>query len=524
MDVMKSFRSVLKEVPQLKTVILNFSEETIANPPDVSIKNIKDEELIFVLDEVHKQNFDSIVIAAEADKAKNIYKLVEYFNSKLGIFKSIDKIELNQADKEIPEELREEYKAGNILNLKEDVKDLHTGLIGKIVYRGPTYVTLEINEDLSFKRWISDVETIIKEEPKMEARRIPTFANYVTEAYPADVKKAHMDRLHFCVMAQKEFDRLLDDESKDQQLVLVALDKTAHYLDIEEYALDNPDEIDDHMVSSFVSHMRDAAQALEELDDLENHEAYMEKHAHAMMNAIHGDSEDPKEESYQFEQTTNKVLTPNELHLNDDDLKEIEKHIDQLEWEDIKHIYDKQEPQEMEESIDLDEDLTAAQRMKKKMEFLKTRAKREIAKKIAMKRVGSQGRLKKRAILHARQLIMKRILRGRDKSRLSAAEKNRIEEIVRKAKPAVMRISNRLLPKLRQLELKRLKHVKEQQIIDVATQERTAVRPTSNAEDQLAWTKAHLSGDTTTIGNPEAPDFNYAKNTQKRKQYRKMEV
>ena len=76
MDVMKSFRSVLKEVPQLKTVILNFSEETIANPSDISIKNIKDEELIFVLDEVHQQKFDSIVIAAEADKLKIFINLL----------------------------------------------------------------------------------------------------------------------------------------------------------------------------------------------------------------------------------------------------------------------------------------------------------------------------------------------------------------------------------------------------------------------------------------------------------------
>lgn len=520
---MKSFKTVLREVPPIKTVILNFSEETIANPSDISIRNVKDEELLRVLDEVHKQKFGSVVIAGPSEKAKHIHKLVEYFNEKLDLFKTVEKIELDDKPKEIPEELREEYKSGLILNLKEDVKDLHTGLVGKIVYRGPTYVTLEINEDLSFKRWINDVDPITKEEPTMEARRIPTFVDYVSEAYPADVKKGHIDRLHFCPMAQKEFDRLLDDETKDQQLVLVALDKTAHYLDIEEYALDNPDEIDDHMVSAFVSHMRDASQALDKLGDLENHEAYMEKHAHAMMNAIHGDDPEDQEESYQFEQTTNKPQTPNELHLNDKDLEEIEKHIDQLEWEDIRHLYDDQEQEEMEESLNLDEALTAAQRMKKKMEFLKTRAKREIARKIAMKRVGSQGRLKKRAILHARQLIMKRILRGRDRSKLSAAEKNRIEEIVRKARPAVMRISNRLMPKLRQLELKRLRHVREQQIIDVAAKEKTAVKPTSNASDQLAWTKAHISGDSQTIANPDNPEFNYAKNTKKRKEFRKLE-
>jgi hypothetical protein len=273
----------------------------------------------------------------------------------------------------------------------------------------------------------------------------------------------------------------------------------------------------------------------------------MEMHAHKMMNIVHGADPGSKEESYNMEGFRNFVQEKTDPaqaqsikmdpHLDDKDLADIEKHIDQMEWEDVRHILDqdKQDETQAGDATDeafedallgdiLDEGLTAAQRMKKKMEFLKTRAKREIAKKIAMKRVGSQGRLKKRAILHARQLIMKRILRGRDKSRLSAAEKNRIEEIVRKAKPAVMRISNRLLPKLRQLELKRLKHVKEQQVVDVAAKQHTAIKPTSNAEDQLAWTKAHLSGDTTTIGNPEAPDFNYAKNTQKRKQFRKMEV
>ena len=69
--------------------------------------------------------------------------------------------------------------------------------------------------------------------------------------------------------------------------------------------------------------------------------------------------------------------------------------------------------------------------------------------------------MKKRAITHARTLIMQRLLAKRKKAQLSSAEKDRIETILKKSKGAVMRISNRLLPKLRQLEMKRMRNVQE---------------------------------------------------------------
>jgi hypothetical protein len=259
----------------------------------------------------------------------------------------------------------------------------------------------------------------------------------------------------------------------------------------------------------------------------------MELHAHKMMNLIHGDAPGPKEENMnnfknflmQEQQGETRVAKPGDEvgeHLTDDDVKKIEQHIDQIEWEDVRHLYADQEHAEMEEAFELDEaDLTAAQRMKKKMEFLKTKAKREIARKIALKRMSSQGRLKKKAIVHARQLIMQRILRGRNKASLSAAEKSRIENIVNKAKGAVVRISNRLMPKLRELEQKRLKHMREDwaESGDVEAKSNQSIANDVQGDERLERNRLRLAGKTIPTSN-----LDYDSNTKRRKEFRKLEV
>lgn len=409
---------------------------------------------------------------------------------------------------------REDYLAGNIYKLGESVTDSFTGLTGKIVYRGPTYVTMQIDEDLSFKRWVDTIDE-----------------NWM----PADIVMHHLNRLHYCPGAQDAFSVLLKDESKDQSLVQTALDKTAHYLDIEEYAAENPSSINDHMISAFIMHIRDTSQLLDNLGVLPAHESYMELHVHNMMNLIHGLISTKEENMENFknfiikEQEAEKTATPGDEvgeHLTDDDLRAIEQHIDQLEWADIEHLYDEQEHAEIEESHDLDEaNLTAAQRMKKKMEFLKTKAKREIARKIALKRLSSQGKLKKKAIVHARQLIMQRILRGRNRASLSAAEKTRIENIVNKAKTAVVRISNRLIPKLRQLEQQRLRHVHEDWAESGDTESKSYDTVVQHDTDttgnpRLADTKHRLTGFKQTV----TANLDHAKNIKKRKEFRKLEV
>ena len=406
---------------------------------------------------------------------------------------------------------REAFLSGDVFKLGESVTDSFTGLSGQVVYRGPTYVTIQIEQDLSFKRWVETVDE-----------------NWM----PDDLVQHHLNRLHYCPGAQEQFKKLLGSETLDPGLVQTALDKTAHYLDIEEYAADNPESIDDHMISAFVAHLRDAGQLLDKLGVLPDHEDYMELHAHKMMNLIHGDASGPKEENMnnfkdflmQEQQGETKVAKPgNEVgeHLTDDDLKDIEQHIDKIEWEDVRHLYADQEHAEMEESFNLDEaNLTAAQRMKKKMEFLKSRAKREIARKIALKRMSSQPRLKKKAIVHARKMILQRLLRGRNKSSLSAAEKSRIENIIDRAKGAVVRISNRLMPRLRELEQQRLKRMHEDwaETGDVEAKSSQSIAADTVGDDRLERTKQRLAGK-----HVPAANIDYAAHNKKRKQFGHME-
>jgi hypothetical protein len=415
---------------------------------------------------------------------------------------------------------RDHYVAGIGFKLGDIVEDSFTGLEGRIVYRGPTYVTLQIDEDVSFKRWVEDVE------PQTQI--------------PADLKQHHLHRLKFCPGAVTEFSRMLDDSSLDQSIVLTALDKTAHYLDIEEHASSLiPSTLNDHSISEFVSNMRAASQLLNALGVLPAHESYMEMHAHQMMNIVHGNAPGPKEESMEnfknfYVQEAADIEDPGTKHLTDRDLADIESHIDKLEWEDIRHLYDDQEHQEMEESFntELDEALTAAQRMKKRFEFMKTKAKREIAAKIARKRLSSPGKLKQKSIKHARALILAKVLKGRSKDSLSAAEKDRIEAIVHKAKGAVVRISNKLLPKLRDLEKRRLRSMHESLLEDWAesgdVEEKSSeiIATNDTPEDihpGLTSAKRILTGfDPTPIDPRDQVD--HPKHMRKIKNFRKMEV
>ena len=347
----------------------------------------------------------------------------------------------------VHEDNRETYVSGQRLRLGERVLDTFTGLEGRIVYRGPTYVTVQIDEETRFKRWIDDVDSLQEQEQDE-----PSIQGFREFAMPADIKRNLMDSLSYCPSAQKAFAPMLGNSSYDQGLVLEALDATAHYLRIEQRADEMPGSVDDHGLTQFNEHMRHASQMLSSLGVLEEHRSYIEMHAHKMLQLVHQE----------------KIAEArNHPDISDQDLLSIEKHIDALEWADIQHLYADQDHQEAEEEEytpageTLDEALTAADRIKKRFEFLKSKSKREIGAQLARHRASSPERLKKRAVTHARTLIMQRLLKGRDKSSLSAQEKDRIEGIVRGAKQAVVRISNRLMPKLRQLEMKRLRTVKE---------------------------------------------------------------
>lgn len=295
---------------------------------------------------------------------------------------------------------RENYVQGLELPLGSQAQDLHTGLWGKVVYRGPTYVTLQLDEDVSFKRWIKDVEAL-------HSITLPEILTYTFRGY------------------------------------------------IEE-------------------------------NNMNNFKDYI--------------SEKDKDKKPQVESDA-------DLQLSDTDLKEIETQIDHMKWEDIQD--DLEEGSPLEAQVELDEDLTQLQRIQKKFVFMKSRAKRQVARRIAMRRPSNQGKLKKKAVVHARKLIKSKILRGRDYRKLSAAEKNRIENQLKRMGPAVARISNRLMPVIRTLEHARMKRMNE-------TEQATV----SHSSAQVQQNINHLQGVNPSIEPQTTPFRNHKQNMQN---HRKLE-
>ena len=53
--------------------------------------------------------------------------------------------------------LREQFVAGNIFNIGSLVENLNTGLVGRILRKGTSYVIAVTNEGIMFKSWISDL-------------------------------------------------------------------------------------------------------------------------------------------------------------------------------------------------------------------------------------------------------------------------------------------------------------------------------------------------------------------------------
>jgi hypothetical protein len=140
--------------------------------------------------------------------------------------------------------------------------------------------------------------------------------------------------------------------------------------------------------------------------------------------------------------------------FSEDDINEM---VDKLEWEDIVDLYSEEELIE-EETEQLDEKISAQSRLKRRQGFARGKGKRNTAKSIKLRRASTPETLQKRAQLAARRAIYQRFLRGRDKSALSASEKDRIEQQVKGMKNIQSSIATRMVPKMRSIEQKRLAH------------------------------------------------------------------
>ena len=104
----------------------------------------------------------------------------------------------------------------------------------------------------------------------------------------------------------------------------------------------------------------------------------------------------------------------------------------------------------------LDEVLTRAGRIKAKINLRKTGAKRKRGLKIALKRRATTKVANKRARRLATKALKKRFLQGRNPSKLSVSERERIERIVAKKKSIINRIALKMVPRVRKMEQQRM--------------------------------------------------------------------
>jgi hypothetical protein len=140
--------------------------------------------------------------------------------------------------------------------------------------------------------------------------------------------------------------------------------------------------------------------------------------------------------------------------LTDDDMNKM---VDELEWEDIVDLYSDDElTDDEDDKKELEEAISVQGRLKKKQSFARFKGRRNVARGMKLRRASDVNTLQRRATLAARRALYKRFLRGRNKSSLSAAEKDRVEKQVASLKMIQNNLAQRMLPKIRKIEQQRL--------------------------------------------------------------------
>lgn len=146
--------------------------------------------------------------------------------------------------------------------------------------------------------------------------------------------------------------------------------------------------------------------------------------------------------------------------LTKQDIAELEHEADTITYEKALEYGAFDDEDDEEPEVNITEVLSVQGRLKRKFAARKNRQKLKVARGIALRRGSSPDRLKKRATRGARGAVYKRLLKGRDKSKLPPAEKGRLEKLIGMYAPLVSRLAVRMLPGMRKMEISRMKNRK----------------------------------------------------------------
>jgi hypothetical protein len=171
--------------------------------------------------------------------------------------------------------------------------------------------------------------------------------------------------------------------------------------------------------------------------------------------------------------STDTTMSKDPFFKEDFSEEEIDEMVNSVTDQDIEDLYEEDEivlvydddgeeipPLQEESKYDLMEVLSRTERMKGKIRLRKTSAKRGRSTKIALKRFSNPATINKRARRLAIKLMKKRMLRGRDYSKVSVGEKERIEKTLSKRKDVINRVAQKLVSRVRKVEKARMSHGK----------------------------------------------------------------
>jgi len=131
--------------------------------------------------------------------------------------------------------------------------------------------------------------------------------------------------------------------------------------------------------------------------------------------------------------------------------EELDSIVEELQWEDIADLWEDSEFVE-----ELDEAISATARMKKSQKFKSRKTAVGQSRRLKLKRAASTDVINRRSKVAARQAIIRKLLKGRQKHQLSAAEKDRIEKQASNILSGQKGLVARMVPKVRSLERSRL--------------------------------------------------------------------
>jgi hypothetical protein len=163
---------------------------------------------------------------------------------------------------------------------------------------------------------------------------------------------------------------------------------------------------------------------------------------------------------YRTEEVEFEELDEESFYEEIDDISVLEDIIDAYEDKELlivdEDTDEEYELSELQEEVTLDEAISRMERIRRKQRFMRTKSKREMRTKIALKKTSSMPVLNSRAKRLAINMIKKRMLK-KDPSKASVQEKERVEKFIKSRPQVVQRLAKRLVPRVRQVEKARLR-------------------------------------------------------------------